>query len=100
LIISHHGEYEYGSPRRPKTLEALLFSHIDDLDAKMNGVSRFMSQQEWEDLDWTGHHGVFGRPFYRNHYISDPESVPGLDEEEAEGKEQEDHNLPLFNSRH
>jgi 3'-5' exoribonuclease len=99
VIVSHHGEYEYGSPRRPKTLEALLFSHIDDLDAKMNGVSRFMSQQEWEDSDWTGHHGVFGRPFYRYHYMSDPGSAPLPEEERNKLQNHENQNLTLFSSR-
>jgi 3'-5' exoribonuclease len=35
-ILSHHGKREFGAPVLPQTLEALLVSHIDDLDAKMN----------------------------------------------------------------
>ncbi len=35
MIISHHGAYEFGSPRKPKTAEALALNFIDDLDAKM-----------------------------------------------------------------
>lgn len=98
LIISHHGEYEYGSPRKPKTLEALLFSYIDDLDAKMNGIGRFISQQEWEDSEWTGHHGVFGRPFYRHSYISDPgPSVQPEEEGTSQQHPPENPELPLFN---
>lgn len=35
-IISHHGELEFGSPKRPKTIEALLIHFIDNMDAKAN----------------------------------------------------------------
>jgi 3'-5' exoribonuclease len=38
LIISHHGEYEFGSPKRPKTAEAFILHALDDLDAKLNAV--------------------------------------------------------------
>ncbi len=34
LLVSHQGEIEYGSPERPKTLEALLIHLIDNLDAR------------------------------------------------------------------
>ncbi len=39
-ILSHHGKYEFGAPVLPQTVEALLVSYIDDLDAKMNIVVR------------------------------------------------------------
>lgn len=35
-ILAHHGKLEFGAAVLPQTLEALLVSHIDDLDAKMN----------------------------------------------------------------
>ena len=35
LVLSHHGEREHGSPVLPMTIEAFLFSVVDDLDAKM-----------------------------------------------------------------
>ena len=44
LVLSHHGEFEFGSPKRPKFLEAYALHLIDDLDAKMNGLSRFMEK--------------------------------------------------------
>jgi 3'-5' exoribonuclease len=37
LILSHHWEYAFGSPKRPKFLEAPALHLIDNLDAKMNG---------------------------------------------------------------
>ncbi len=35
MVIAHHGEKEYGSPKRPKTLEAMILHMADDLDAKI-----------------------------------------------------------------
>ncbi len=39
-ILAHHGRREFGSPVLPQTMEALLVSYIDELDAKMNSVAR------------------------------------------------------------
>ena len=38
MVLSHHGRYEYGSPKLPMTAEAILFHYLDDLDAKMHSV--------------------------------------------------------------
>jgi 3'-5' exoribonuclease len=35
IIASHHGTEEWGSPVRPKTMEALIVHHLDNLDAKV-----------------------------------------------------------------
>ncbi len=40
LILSHHGEFDFGSPKRPKFLEAFALHLIDDMDAKIHGLSR------------------------------------------------------------
>ena len=45
LILSHHGKFEFGSPKLPMVPEALVFSAIDDLEAKMQAVrSEFATQ--------------------------------------------------------
>lgn len=36
MLLSHHGRYEWGSPRRPKTLEAVALHHIENLGAQVN----------------------------------------------------------------
>ncbi len=41
-IISHHGEMEYGSPKRPKTAEAFLLHYIDNMDSKENQIADFI----------------------------------------------------------
>jgi 3'-5' exoribonuclease len=38
IVLSHHGKYEFGSPKLPMTPEAILFNYLDDLDAKMYSV--------------------------------------------------------------
>ncbi len=39
-ILAHHGKREFGAPILPQTLEALILSFVDDLDAKVNMVAR------------------------------------------------------------
>ena len=38
ILVAHHGEYEFGSPRRPKTAEAFVLHFADNIDAKMNQI--------------------------------------------------------------
>lgn len=53
LILAHHGEYEYGSPRRPKTLEAFILNHADDIDAKANVIMRIRTEtgEPWSEYN-------------------------------------------------
>lgn len=46
IVISHHGEYEFGSPKRPKTAEAMALHYADNLDAKMHQFAAV-----FEDID-------------------------------------------------
>ncbi len=64
LMLSHHGQYEFGSPKRPKFLEAFALHLIDDLDAKMNGLSRFMKRDRQEG-EWTDFSRLFERYFLK-----------------------------------
>lgn len=66
LIVSHHGNREFGSPEPPKTLEALVLNHIDEIDAKIVGIGAFMDEQP-DGQDWTPYH----RPMERFFYIGD-----------------------------
>jgi 3'-5' exoribonuclease len=65
LIISHHGQYIWGSPKRPKTLEAIVLHHLDDMDAKFNGVHEFLEKHIRFNSRWTEHHRVFDQFFYQ-----------------------------------
>ena len=44
MVLSHHGQYEYGSPVLPMTAEAMLLNHLDDMDAKMNFFQQLQSK--------------------------------------------------------
>lgn len=64
MILSHHGELEFGSPKRPKFLEAFALHLLDDLDAKLNGLGRFMEKDRQEGA-WTDFNRLFGRYFLK-----------------------------------
>jgi len=65
LMLSHHGTHEFGSPKRPKTLEALIVHHIDDLDAKVNAFQEFIEDADYDDSPWTPFHKLFDRFIYK-----------------------------------
>ncbi|MBN2032588.1 MAG: HD domain-containing protein [Deltaproteobacteria bacterium] len=69
LILSHHGEFAFGSPKRPKFLEAFALNLIDDLDAKMNGLKRFMERDRQEG-NWTEFNRLFDRYFMKSGIMS------------------------------
>ncbi|ARN57752.1 3'-5' exoribonuclease YhaM family protein [Sedimentisphaera salicampi] len=52
ILLSHHGKYEFGSPKLPSTLEALMVSYLDDLDAKLNFANDAIQNEQTPD-DWT-----------------------------------------------
>lgn len=65
IILSHHGEFEFGSPKRPKTLEALIVHYVDDLDAKFNAFKTFMADSANPDSDWTTYNRFLERFLYK-----------------------------------
>ena len=69
LLLSHHGEYIFASPRRPKTLEALLLNYLDDLDSKMEGLRQFIVKEKRPDAKWTGYNKLFDRYIYTETFI-------------------------------
>jgi len=65
LILSHHGQYDFGSPKEPKFLEAFALHLLDDLDAKMNGLNRFMERDRQEGA-WTDFNRMFHKYFLKS----------------------------------
>ncbi|QDT19472.1 3'-5' exoribonuclease YhaM family protein [Gimesia chilikensis] len=53
MIVSHHGTYEFGSPRLPMTPEAVALHHLDNLDAKVNEFARFIDDDLNSTSSWT-----------------------------------------------
>lgn len=64
IILSHHGQYEFGSPKLPATAEAFMVYYLDDLDAKMNQVNGAI-EAEVSDANWTAFQGPLQTRLYR-----------------------------------
>jgi len=64
IILSHHGQYEFGSPKLPATPEAFMVNYIDDLDAKICQVTTAI-ENEGGDSDWTGWNKALETRLYR-----------------------------------
>ena len=63
IILSHHGEYEYGSPKLPMTLEAVALHYLDSLDARMHNISELIKSDANSDSNWTTYQPALGRKF-------------------------------------
>ncbi|MGD0915380.1 MAG: HD domain-containing protein [Thermodesulfobacteriota bacterium] len=64
LLLSHHGQYIWGSPKRPMTLEAVMLHFLDDMDAKINGIQQFLKTQVSDGSNWSTYHRAFDQFFY------------------------------------
>jgi len=60
-LLSHHGEQEWGAPRRPCTLEALLLHHADNTDAQAAAFLTAVSGAAVLQQEWSGCANDFGR---------------------------------------
>jgi len=61
LIISHHGHYEFGSPKLPMFPEALLLHYMDDLDSKMESMRAHLERDADSPNAWAGYNPSLGR---------------------------------------
>ena len=73
LLISHHGQYIWGSPKKPMTLEAVMLHYLDDMDAKINGIQQFLRTQVSEGSKWSAYHRAFEQFFYASTAVDLPE---------------------------
>jgi 3'-5' exoribonuclease len=62
MLISHHGEYEFGSPKLPMIREALVFHYMDDLDSKLAAVRAAFLVPSAED-QWSAFSNALQRKF-------------------------------------
>jgi 3'-5' exoribonuclease len=83
LIISHHGRYDYGSPKRPKTLEALILFYLDDLDAKVEELQSFTRLATDNHSKCAGYHKMLDRYIYKSLEAQDCIDPAPHDEEEG-----------------
>lgn len=64
IILSHHGEYEFGSPKIPATAEAFMVYYIDDLDSKISQVTSAIDSEQ-NDSNWTAWKNALQTKLYR-----------------------------------
>jgi len=62
LIISHHGKYEFGSPKLPMFPEALMLHYLDDLDSKMESMRAQLERESQGGDEWAGYNASLARP--------------------------------------
>nr|BFD60642.1 HD domain-containing protein [Bdellovibrio sp. CKG001]BFD64056.1 HD domain-containing protein [Bdellovibrio sp. HM001] len=63
IILSHHGKLEYGSPKRPKFLEAMVVAMVDDFDSKVATVKTIMDNERGSGEKWSRYSELFDRYF-------------------------------------
>ena len=68
IIVSHHGQYDYGSPKLPATPEAFMVNYIDNLDAKMNQTAALIENDPGSD-NWTAYQRSLETKLYRNRVL-------------------------------
>src|SRR4051794_27942484 len=61
MILSHHGELEYGSPKVPLFPEALLLHYLDDLDSKMECMRALIDNDRQVEGCFTSYHQILSR---------------------------------------
>jgi 3'-5' exoribonuclease len=64
LLISHHGQYEFGSPKLPMIREAMVFHYLDDMDSKMAAVRASLATDSGEE-EWSTYSPALGRKFLK-----------------------------------
>jgi 3'-5' exoribonuclease len=65
LILAHHGEYEFGSPKLPMTAEAFALHHLDNLDAKLHAFERQTAGDADPERRWTAWNRMFGGRLFK-----------------------------------
>ena len=67
MVLSHHGELEYGSPKKPALIEAVVLHYADNIDAKIMTFRTLLEESETED-NWIGYSRLFDSMLRRTRY--------------------------------
>jgi len=87
MIISHHGEYEFGSPKLPMFPEALMLHYLDDLDSKMESMRAQLAREQAAPGAWAGYNASLARPLLDSHkFLGTVESDEQEDECDAQAE--------------
>jgi 3'-5' exoribonuclease len=76
MILSHHGELEFGSPKVPLFPEALLLHHIDNMDSKMECMRAFIEKDRLVDGCWTSYVSSLDRSVLKKRKYLEQQSAP------------------------
>ena len=76
LIISHHGQYDFGSPKLPMFPEALMLHYLDDLDSKMEAMRAHFEREVGLEGPWTSYNASLGRPLLDSRKFMQGEKPP------------------------
>ena len=86
LIISHHGEYEFGSPKLPMFPEALLLHYMDDLDSKMEAMRAHFEREADLESPWTSYNASLGRPLLNSAKFLATKAAPSPEHSSSEAE--------------
>src|SRR4051794_25424024 len=75
LIISHHGQYDFGSPKLPMFPEALMLHYLDDLDSKMESMRAHFEREIDVESAWTAYNPSLGRPLLNSRKFLEKKTV-------------------------
>jgi 3'-5' exoribonuclease len=64
LLISHRGQYEFGSLKLPMIREAMVFHYLHDMDSKMAAVRAALAAESGEE-EWSTFSLALGRKFLK-----------------------------------
>lgn len=64
LILSHHGEHQFGSPVVPKTVEAVVLYLIDNLDAQADAYTRVVDEAKSKRQEWSDYINLIDRQIW------------------------------------
>ncbi len=84
MIISHHGQYDFGSPKLPMFPEALMLHYLDDLDSKMEAMRAHFEREAMVDGPWTSYNASLGRPLLDSRKFMEGEPAPKIAAENLE----------------
>lgn len=96
LILSHHGQLEYGSPRVPSTAEAFILHYADNIDAKMNQVKNALSGVDDGETGWSAFTPGLDRFLYQPAQTPEKNRTPRANSKRDDDEDREPEQFSLL----